>query len=109
MDGRISSCADVLDAFSDFDDDNKDNITEENIITETLKLLNSIGDNPLYYYCILKTVLTKKHLLTDVNKKELIDILDIKPIVKDKIVYREKIVYKDYKYLKKPKKVNDDY
>ena len=97
MDWRISSCADVLDAFSDFDDDNKDNVTEENIITETLNLLNSIGDNPLYYYCILKSVLTKKHLLTESNKKEIIDIFDIKPIVKEKIVYKEK---------KKPK-VND--
>ena len=104
MDGRISSCADVLDAFSDFDDDNKDNITEENLITETLKLLNSIGDNPLYYYCILKSVLTKKHLLTESNKKEIIDIFDIKPIVKEKIVYKEKIIYKE----KKPKRVYED-
>jgi hypothetical protein len=103
MDGRISSCADVIEAFSDFDDD-KDNITEENIITETLKLLNSIDDNPLYYYCILKSVLTKKHLLTESNKKEIIDIFDIKPIVKEKIVYREKIIYKE----KKPKRVYED-
>jgi hypothetical protein len=104
MDGRISSCADVIEAFSDFDDD-KDNITEENIITETLKLLNSIDDNPLYYYCILKSVLTKKHLLTESNKTEIIDIFDIKPVVKEKIVYREKIIYKE----KKPKVCVDDY
>ena len=103
MDGRISSCADVIEAFSDFDDD-KDNITEENIITEVLRLLNSINDNPLYYYCILKSVLTKKHLLTESNKKEIIDIFDIKPIVKEKIVYREKIIYKE----KKPKRVYED-
>ena len=105
MDGRISSCADVLDAFSDFDDDDdKDNITEESIITETLKLLNSIDNNPLYYYCILKTILTKKELLTESNKKEIIDIFDIKPIVKEKIVYKEKIIYKE----KKPKRVYED-
>ena len=103
MDGRISSCADVIEAFSDFDDD-KDNITEENIITETLKLLNSIDDNPLYYYCILKSVLTKKHLLTESNKTEIIDIFDIEPVVKEKIVYREKIIYKE----KKPKRVYED-
>jgi len=103
MDGRISSCADVIEAFSDFDDD-KDNITEENIITEVLRLLNSINDNPLYYYCILKSVLTKKHLLTDSNKKEIIDIFDIEPVVKEKIVYREKIIYKE----KKPKRVYED-
>jgi hypothetical protein len=103
MDGRISSCADVIEAFSDFDDD-KDNITEENIITEVLRLLNSINDNPLYYYCILKSVLTKKHLLTESNKTEIIDIFDIEPVVKEKIVYREKIIYKE----KKPKRVYED-
>ena len=103
MDGRISSCADVIEAFSDFDGD-KDNITEENIITEVLRLLNSIDDNPLYYYCILKSVLTKKHLLTESNKKEIIDIFDIEPVVKEKIVYREKIIYKE----KKPKRVYED-
>ena len=103
MDGRISGCADVLDAFSDFQED-KDNITEESIITDTLKMLNSIDNNPLYYYCILKTVLTKKNLLTETNKKELIEILNIKPIIKEKVVYREKIVYKE----KKPKRVYDD-
>ena len=103
MDGRISSCADVIEAFSDFDDD-KDNITEENIITEVLRLLNSINDNPLYYYCILKSVLTKKHLLTESNKKEIIDIFDIEPVVKEKIVYREKIIYKE----KKPNRVYED-
>ena len=93
MDGRIANCADVLDAFSDFQDDNKIIISEEDLITDILKILKSIDDNPLYYYCILKTVLTKKNLLTESNKKELIEILDIKPIIKEKVVYKEKIVY----------------
>ena len=101
MDGRISNCAD-LDAFSDFQDDNK--IISEDLITDILKILKSIDDNPLYYYCILKTVLTKKNLLTDSNKKELIELLDIKPIIKEIYVYKEKIVYKE-----KMKRLKDDY
>ena len=103
MDGRISNCADVLDAFSDFQEDNKI-ISEEDLITDILKILKSIDDNSLYYYCILKTVLTKKNLLTESNKKELMDILDIKPIIKEKIVLKEKIVYKE----KKMKRVYED-
>jgi len=79
-------------------------ISEEDLITDILKILKSIDDNPLYYYCILKTVLTKKNLLTESNKKELIEILDIKPIIKEKVVYREKIVYKE----KKVKRVYED-
>ena len=102
MDGRISNCADVLDAFSDLQDNKI--LSEEDLITDILKILKSIDDNPLYYYCILKTVLTKKNLLTESNKKELIEILDIKPIIKEKVVYREKIVYKE----KKVKKVYED-
>jgi hypothetical protein len=74
------------------------------LITDILKILKSIDNNPLYYYCILKTVLTKKNLLTESNKKELIEILDIKPIIKEKVVYREKIVYKE----KKVKRVYED-
>ena len=105
MDGRIANCADVLDAFSDFQDDNNKIISEEDLITDILKILKSIDDNPLYYYCILKTVLTKKNLLTESNKKELIELLDIKPIIKEKVVYREKIVYKE----RKPKVYEDDY
>ena len=103
MDGRISNCADVLDAFSDFQED-KVIISEEDLITDILKILKSIDDNPLYYYCILKTVLTKKNLLTESNKKELIELLDIKPIIKEKIVVKEKIVYKE----KKVKRVYED-
>tara|TARA_B100000161_G_C33237487_1_gene275479 strand:- start:199 stop:513 length:315 start_codon:yes stop_codon:yes gene_type:complete len=102
MDGRIANCADVLDAFSDFQEDKI--LSEEDLITDILKILKSIDDNPLYYYCILKTVLTKKNLLTESNKKELIEILDIKPIIKEKVVYREKIVYKE----KKVKRVYED-
>ena len=104
MDGRISNCADVLDAFSEFQDDNKIIISEEDLITDILKILKSIDNNPLYYYCILKTVLTKKNLLTESNKKELIEISDIKPIIKEKVVYKEKIVYKE----KKVKRVYED-
>jgi hypothetical protein len=103
MDGRIANCVDVLDAFSDFQEDNKI-ISEEDLITDILKILKSIDNNPLYYYCILKTVLTKKNLLTESNKKELMDILDIKPIIKEKIVVKEKIVYKE----KKMKRVYED-
>lgn len=102
MDGHIANCADVLDAFSDFQEDKI--ISEEDLITDILKILKSIDNNPLYYYCILKTVLTKKSLLSESNKKELMDILDIKPIIKEKIVVKEKIVYKE----KKVKRVYED-
>ena len=107
MEGKISGIQDTLDLFADIrDGENKnDYITEEDIISESLKLLSKIDGNPLLYYCILKTVLTKKNLLTDVNKKEISNILDIKPVIKEKIVYREKIVYKE----KKPKRLYDDY
>ena len=51
MDGRIANCDDVLDAFSDFQEDKI--ISEEDIITDILKILKSINNNPLYYNHLL--------------------------------------------------------
>ena len=97
MDSKISGIKDTLDFFEDFEDDNDIDINEEYIISNTLKLLKEINNNPLFYYCILKTVLTKKELLNDNQIKELGQLLGIKPktIIKEKVV--EKIVYKERK------------
>ena len=97
MDSKISGIKDTLDFFEDFEDDNDININEEYIISNTLKLLKEINNNSLFYYCIIKTVLTKKELLNDNQIKEIADILNIKPktIIKEKVV--EKIVYKERK------------
>ena len=97
MDSKISGIKDTLDFFEDFEDDNDININEEYIISNTLKLLKEINNNSLFYYCIIKTVLTKKELLNDNQLKEIEKILNIKPktIIKEKVV--EKIVYKERK------------
>ena len=97
MDSKISGIKDTLDFFEEFEDDNDININEEYIISNTLKLLKEINNNLLFYYCIIKTVLTKKELLNDNQIKEIADILNIKPktIIKEKVV--EKIVYKERK------------
>ena len=78
---------------------------EHYYIAETLKLIKETNDFPLYIYSMLKTLLQKKHLLTDIQIKEISQILNIKPIVKEVVKYKEKIVYKE----RKPKVYEDDY
>ena len=98
----------VVELFGDFDDnDNEDIPKNENYyISETLKLIKDTNEYPLYIYCMLKTLLQKKDLLNDNQKKELGDLLGIKPVVKEVIKIKEKIVYKE----RKPKANNyDDY
>ena len=98
----------VVELFGDFDDnDNEDIPKNENYyIAETLKLIKDTNEYPLYIYCMLKTLLQKKDLLNDNQKKELGDLLGIKPVVKEVIKIKEKIVYKE----RKPKANNyDDY
>jgi len=98
----------VIDLFGDFDD-NEDNIIPKNenyYIAETLKLIKDTNEYPLYIYCMLKTLLQKKDLLNDNQKKELCDLLGIKPVIKEVIKIKERIVYKE----RKPKANNyDDY
>jgi len=54
---------------------------------------------------MLKTLLQKKHLLTDIQIKEFAEILNIKPVVIEKKVIVEKKIYID----RKPKVYEDDY
>ena len=91
-----------------FDIDNNDNDIPKNehyYISEVLKLIKETNDFPLFIYSMLKTLLQKKHLLNDVQIKEISEILNIKPIVKEVVKYKEKIIYKE----RKPKVYEDDY
>ena len=74
-------------------------------IAETLKLIKETDNYPLYIYCMIKTLLTKKDLLNNTQIKEISQILNIAPEVKEVIKYKEKIVYKE----RKPKVYTDDY
>ena len=79
---------------------------EHYYIAEVLKLIKETNDFPLYIYSMLKTLLQKKHLLTDIQIKEFAEILNIKPVVIEKKVIVEKKIYID----RKPKVYEgDDY
>ena len=97
----------ILDLFDIDDDEDNSNVpkNEHYYISETLKLIKETNDFPLYIYSMLKTLLQKKHLLNDTQIKEISEILNIKPVVKEVVKYKEKIVYKE----RKPKVYEDDY
>ncbi len=98
----------ILDLFdcNDSDEDNSNVPKNEHYyIAETLKLIKETNDFPLYIYSMLKTLLQKKHLLTDIQIKEFAEILNIKPVVIEKKVIVEKKIYID----RKPKVYEDDY
>ena len=93
-----------------FDIDNNDEETsvpknEHYYISEVLKLIKETNDFPLFIYSMLKTLLQKKHLLNDAQIKEISEILNIKPKVKEVVKYKEKIVYKE----RKARVYEDDY
>ena len=93
-----------------FDIDNNDEETsvpknEHYYISEVLKLIKETNDFPLFIYSMLKTLLQKKHLLNDAQIKEISEILNIKPVVKEVVKYKEKKIYID----RKPKVYTDDY
>ena len=93
-----------------FDIDNNDEETsvpknEHYYISEVLKLIKETNDFPLFIYSMLKTLLQKKHLLNDAQIKEISEILNIKPVVKEVVKYKEKIVYKE----RKARVYEDDY
>ena len=93
-----------------FDIDNNDEETsvpknEHYYISEVLKLIKETNDFTLFIYSMLKTLLQKKHLLNDVQIKEISEILNIKPVVKEVVKYKEKIIYKE----RKQKVYMDDY
>ena len=99
----------ILDLF-DIENNNEEddyNIpkNEHYYIAEVLKLIKETNDFPLYIYSMLKTLLQKKDLLNNKKIKEISEILNIKPIVKEVVKYKEKIVYKE----RKPKVYEDDY
>jgi len=91
----------ILDLF-DCNDNNNDNdsnipINENYFIAEILKLIKESNDFPLYIYVMIKSLLQKKKLLNKNQIKEIIDILGVKPEIKEVIKYKEKIVYKERK------------
>ena len=96
----------ILDLFDIENNDDSDIVKNEHYyISEVLKLIKETNDFPLFIYSMLKTLLQKKHLLNDVQIKEISEILNIKPIVKEVVKYKEKIVYKE----RKAKVYEDDY
>ena len=98
----------ILDLFdcNDSDEDNSNVPKNEHYyIAEILKLIKETNDFPLYIYSMLKTLLQKKELLNDIQIKEIADILNIKPVVKEVVKYKEKKIYID----RKPKVYEDDY
>ena len=70
-------------------------------------ILKQLDDN-INYFEFLKVIMKKYHSLTDPQKQELIEYMNITE--KIKIIEKEKIVYREKKS-KKPKinKYNDDY
>ena len=98
----------ILDLFDieNNDDEDSDIVKNEHYyISEVLKLIKETNDFPLFIYSMLKTLLQKKHLLNDAQIKEISEILNIKPIVKEVVKYKEKKIYID----RKPKVYEDDY
>ena len=90
----------ILELFGDIDDLDNDTTLQKNenyYISQILKLINDADEFPLYIYCMIKTLLSRKEVLTDNQIKEISDILNIKPVIKEVVKYKEKIVYKDRK------------
>ena len=81
----------VLDLFytDDFNDNDEDIPKNENYYAaEILKLMKETNDFPLYIYVMIKTLLRKKDLLNEIQIQEISQILNIKPIVKEKIIVK---------------------
>lgn len=95
----------ILDLFDLDDNDSSIPKNEHYYISEVLKLIKETNDFPLFIYSMLKTLLQKKHLLNDAQIKEISEILNIKPVVKEVVKYKEKKIYID----RKPKVYEDDY
>ena len=97
----------ILDLFDIDNNDNDSSIpkNEHYYISEVLKLIKETNDFPLFIYSMLKTLLQKKDLLNDTQIKEISEILNIKPVVKEVVKYKEKIIYKE----RKQKVYMDDY
>jgi len=100
----------VVDLFGGIDEqDNYDESIPKNenyYIAETLKLIKDTNDFPLFIYSMIKTLLSKRDILSEAQIKDIAKTLNIKPEVKEVIKIKEKIVYK-----KRKSKLNnhDDY
>ena len=101
----MDNICDLFDLDNNNDEDSSVVKNEHYYISETLKLIKETNDFPLFIYSMLKTLLQKKHLLNDAQIKEISEILNIKPIVKEVVKYKEKKIYID----RKPKVYEDDY
>ena len=101
----MDNICDLFDLDNNNDEDSDIVKNEHYYISEVLKLIKETNDFPLFIYSMLKTLLQKKHLLNDAQIKEISEILNIKPIVKEVVKYKEKKIYID----RKPKVYEDDY
>lgn len=98
---------DVVDLFDGLDESGDESISknENYYIAETLKLIKDTNDFPLFIYSMIKTLLSKKDILSDAQIKDIAKTLNIKPEVKEVIKIKEKIVYKE----RKARVYEDDY
>jgi hypothetical protein len=101
----MDNIIDLFDVDNNNEEDSDINKNEHYYISEVLKLIKETNDFPLFIYSMLKTLLQKKHLLNDAQIKEISEILNIKPVVKEVVKYKEKKIYID----RKPKVYEDDY
>tara|TARA_B100001027_G_scaffold164520_1_gene116754 strand:- start:144 stop:461 length:318 start_codon:yes stop_codon:yes gene_type:complete len=102
----MDNICDLFDLDNNNDEDSSVVKNEHYYISEVLKLIKETNDFPLFIYSMLKTLLQKKHLLNDAQIKEIAEILNIKPVVKEVVKYKEKKIYID----RKPKVYKgDDY
>jgi len=101
----MDNIIDLFDVDNNNEEDSDIDKNEHYYISEVLKLIKETNDFPLFIYSMLKTLLQKKHLLNDAQIKEISEILNIKPVVKEVVKYKEKKIYID----RKPKVYEDDY
>ena len=98
----IDNILDLFDISNNNNDSDEDNSNvpknEHYYIAEVLKLIKETNDFPLYIYSMLKTLLQKKDLLNDAQIKEISEILNIKPVIKEVVKYKEKKIYIDRKH-----------
>lgn len=91
----------VVDLFGGIDssDDHDESIpkNENYYIAEVLKLIKDTNDFPLFIYSMIKTLLSKKDVLSDAQIKDIANILNIKPEIKIKEKIVTKTIYKERK------------
>jgi len=90
---------DVVDLFDGLDESGYESISknENYYIAEILKLIKDTNDFPLFIYSMIKTLLSKKDILSEAQIKDIAKTLNIKPEVKEVVKIKEKIIYKERK------------